>query len=170
MVCLLFASCIGEEEVTSSTTDRVRVGDALPAFSVRLDDGALVTPAALYGHTAVITFFNTGCGDCRRELPVLQQLYEAYAARDVRFVCISRAQPVAEVSAYWQENGLTLPVSSQPDRTVYELFASRGIPRVYVVNPAGRVHALFSERVDAGALRQAIEQAAGSQSDAASRQ
>lgn len=39
------------------------------------------------------------------------------------------------VAAFWQKYGLTLPYSVQPDRKIYDLFASSIVPRVYVVSP-----------------------------------
>ncbi|WP_305300806.1 hypothetical protein [Muribaculum intestinale] len=57
-------------------------------------------------------------------------------ALDVRFICISRGETQPSVAAYWQEAGLTLPYSAQPDDAVYRLFANRIIPRVYVTSPS----------------------------------
>lgn len=80
-------------------------------------------------------------------------------ALDVRFICISRGETQPSVAAYWQEAGLTLPYSAQPDDAVYRLFANRIIPRVYVTRPAAPlpvISALFVERLTPEALRAAL--------------
>ncbi len=116
----------------------VEAGDPLPQFSVTLNDGATVTTASLRGKVAVIEFFNTSCDDCRRGFPVIQQLYEHYADDDaVEIFCIARDEDDASISHYWSANGLTIPYSPQTGRSVYELFASTGIPRLYIADRKG---------------------------------
>lgn len=130
----------------SSCTDRpepaelVRVGDLLPAFTVQLSDGTLLDSSDL--RPGLIVFFHTGCPDCRQVLPAVQQVYDIYK-EDIRFVAISRAQP--DAADYWQQNGLSIPLSAQPDRSLYDRFARSGIPRIYVVDASGRIAALFDD-------------------------
>ena len=111
----------------------LQTGDRLPDFEITLDDGSSVSTEMLKGRKSVIVFFSTGCGDCRRELPVVQDYYDECKKRDSDcfFVCISREEGEASVMAYWEENGFTMPYSAQTDRSVYNLFASSGIPRRY---------------------------------------
>lgn len=154
VVCLLLASgCVtdaGSEAPDSG--DVVQVGQSLPAFSVTLSDGTSVSDLSLRGRAAVIVFFHTTCRDCQRELPELQAVYDELQPQ-AHFVCISRAEPAADVSAYWSDHNLTLPYSAQTDRVVYNLFARHTIPRVYVADAGGTVRACFVEQVDTDSLR-----------------
>lgn len=110
-------------------------GDALPRFCVTTLDGDVVSSEDSRGRELVIVFFATWCPDCRRELPLIQEEYEANmrlpAAEQAQYVCISREEGPEVVEKYWNEAGLTMPVSAQTDRAVYSLFASAGIPRVF---------------------------------------
>ena len=130
LACL--AGCIGEEEAPEWY---LRPGDALPQFEVTAIDGKKVGSADSYNASMVIVFFNTTCPDCRRELPILQKQYDENQRlpeeeRSI-YICISREEGEADVERYWAENNLALPVSAQPDRRVYSLFASIGIPRIF---------------------------------------
>lgn len=129
---MVLASCIHEDD---EWVERVAVGDRLPAFTVTLSDGTR------YDSTepgeSVIVFFNTSCTDCQRELPRLDTQYKAGEFAGQRLVCISRAEEEGSVAAYWRANGLTLPYSAQPDRRIFDLFASAGIPRIYTVDSCG---------------------------------
>lgn len=164
-VCLTaMAACSLGEDMAEGSGDVVTVGQRLPVFDVTLADGSVFSSADLAGRPVVIVFFNTTCGDCRKELPTVQELY-GDLGEAVRFVCIGRAEPAADVAAYWAANGLTLPYSAQSDRRVYELFATRAIPRVYVADAAGIVRATFVEKVSEKKLRAAIENALQSSSE-----
>ena len=115
----------------------------------------------LSGKVGVITFFNTSCADCRRELPEVQRAYEALGDR-AEFVCIAREEDAETIGAYWNAAGFTMPYSPQRDRTVYAKFASSGIPRIYVTAPDDRIYACFSDadQVTASDIGTAIEAAA----------
>ena len=117
--------------------DAVEVGDMLPEFTVVMNDGRTVESGSLQGQPSFILFFNTACGDCRRE---------RYGA-DGRmvFMAISREQDALAVGEYWADNGLTIPFSAQTDRTVYHLFAYSSIPRIYVVDASRVVRAVFTD-------------------------
>ena len=114
------------------------VGDSLPTFKVETDDGTIYSNETLVGHVAVIFFFYTPCGDCKRELPILNQIYLDYRENNaIRCIGISRAESAVSVSAYWKANDLSMPYSAQNDRSVYELFATSEIPRIYITNRQG---------------------------------
>lgn len=115
--------------------DLVHAGDPLPHFTVVLNDGSTVSKESLLGTPAVIVFFNTSCHDCQRELPVLNSQYLADTTR--RWVCISREEGKESIEKFWKEKNLSLPYSAQTDRSIYNLFAISGIPRLYLVNEEG---------------------------------
>lgn len=134
----LCACSMMEEGDDTPITNKVNVGDKLPTFAITMHDGSALTTADLLGKPSLIVFFSTTCGDCRRELPALNARYLQHGA-DTTFVAISREQADAEVAAYWQAEGLSIPFSAQADRTVYSLFATSGIPRIYISDANGVV-------------------------------
>ncbi len=144
MALLLFpCSCIEEEE--TSLEDVVTRGMKLPDFAVVMNDGTTVTGATLRNTVSVVMFFHTECPDCRLVLPCVQRLYDTYASQGVRFALISREEEAASVAAYWAEQSFTMPYSPQPDRKVYELFAYKRVPRIYVSDSVGTVRYIFTD-------------------------
>lgn len=122
----------------------VAPGDKLPEFSVTISDGTVCGSQTLSGRWGVIEFFNTGCGDCRESFPVLQEVSEYYQDNPkVEVIAIAREENSEDIETYWSENNLTIPWSAQPDRKVYNLFATVGIPRLYISNPDGVIAAAY---------------------------
>lgn len=129
------AGCISEDEPQGPS---ISVGEPLPQFSVEMNDGTVISTESLRGKVAVIVFFNTDCSDCRKELPVIQQLWnEVKDNPSVQVVPISREESATDILTYWEANSLTLPFSAQETREIYSLFAPSVIPRTYVSNPDG---------------------------------
>lgn len=108
------------------------VGDKIPAFAATMNNGSVITDLAFNEKIGLIAFFNTNCIDCVKELPVLQKVWEKYLTNIV-FCPISREQGAEAIAKYWSDNKLSMPYSPQEDRTLYNKFASSGIPRIYIV-------------------------------------
>ena len=114
------------------------IGDSLPTFSVELSDGTVISNTSFIGKAGVIVFFNTGCSDCRKELPVIQELWEEFKSdENVLIAAIARDESADEIEQYWKENGLTMPYSPQKGREVYNLFAPSVIPRIFITDKKG---------------------------------
>lgn len=135
---LLCASCIKDDPAGESLLAN---GDMMPAFSVTLNDGSTVSNRTLTGQPSVIIFFDTACGDCQRELPHIQKAYDSLRAEgsDIPFICVAREQKAAEVAEYWTSARLTMPWSAPGSRTVYNEFATLGIPRTYIFDREGKL-------------------------------
>ncbi len=130
--------------VTDDTGGDVKVGDRLPHFAVTLSDGAIVTDADLLGKVNLIAFFTVTCPDCQETLPELQKIYDRYS-KQISVLLISRAEDYEVVMPYWKENGFTMPVSPQKNRSVYELFAKSIVPRVYICSRDNVVKAIHTD-------------------------
>ena len=111
---IMSISCVRDRR---NGSEGLAVGDKLPEFQAVMNDGSTVcVPDDLKGGVSCIVFFNTGCADCRQELPVIQQLYDD--VEGVFFLLVSRAEDEASISSWWAANGITMPFSPQPDRQI----------------------------------------------------
>ena len=150
-------SCEPVIENTEPDPETIHVGDKLPFFSIKISQGDSLSTEDFLGKATALVFFHTMCGDCQRELPVVETLYQKYE-KEVRFICISREQTDEEVAAYWEKHQLSIPYSAQTDRSIFSLFASSTIPRIYITDSTNTITAIFIEKADANELEEAIKQ------------
>ena len=121
---------------TSLTT----VGDPVPGFSVTGLDGASIASATLQGKVAIVMFWATWCPACRAELPrVEKDLWRRFDSPQLAFLAIARGQNAGEVRPFREQNRYTMPMALDLDKSAYAKFATQGIPRLYVVSPAGKI-------------------------------
>lgn len=143
MIMCTTQGCVTENEPEGAS---LQVGEALPYFSVTLNDGTTVSNATITGKVPMIVFFNTGCGDCQRELPQIQKVWDEFKDNpDVVIALIAREETEEEIQAYWTQAGFTMPYSAQAGREVYNLFAQSIIPRIYIADKKGIVTASYSD-------------------------
>lgn len=154
LLCFLCVGCSSvNDDTDNDSVERIVVGDDVPKFSVGVVDHGMLTTFStshLEGET-VIVFFSTLCVDCKRELPELNAYYLRHC-NDAGFqmVAISRAEDEDMVAPFWEEYGLEIPYSAQPDRRIYDMFAKSIVPRVYFVAPSGKVTKVLIENFDVG--------------------
>lgn len=142
----LCMACMGSDPDNHEGAN-LGVGDALPSFVVTMNNGASVASTDLLGHTSVIVFFSTSCPDCQKELPELQRLWDATDRAVTPILLISRAQGQTEIERYWQSQGLNMLYSPQSDRTIYHLFATSRIPRIYISDSKGIIRYIHTDEV-----------------------
>lgn len=141
---VLFTGCINDNPEVWS----LNVGDRLPAFSVVTSTGEIVSDSSFSDSKGAIIFFSTVCGDCKRELPLIDRQYRRLRSlpemEHFLLICISRGEDSGTVMKFWEDYGLEMPVAVA-DAGVYYLFASSGVPRMYVVG-SGLIRDVFLEK------------------------
>jgi peroxiredoxin len=133
LVLMVFSACISDDDSPEGTS--LGVSDTLPTFQVVMNDGTTVRTSDLLGDVSVVVLFSVDCGDCRVELPEVQRLWDWQLG--VPIVLIARENTKEQIEAFWQQAQLTMSYSPQADRSVYSLFATSRVPRIYVSDAQG---------------------------------
>ncbi len=168
LTLVVLTACVDDDDADEGPISLVNVGDPIPEFTLSGSDGTDVYSSALSGQVYILNFFDTGCPDCQEELQVLQRIYDKYH-ETVPVLNVPRSQSEEEVQAYWSEKGFSMPFFMSTDRELYYQFATRIIPRTYVVDGEGKATAAFDDSPTAdydtldATLRQLLLAAAGSE-------
>lgn len=157
---LLLTTVVACQKNGLSNGRELIVGDQIPNFSVTTTEGMVISNTDFNNKVGIINFFNSACKDCLSELPTLNNVYLPFLSVDkesedykdyavdndlLTFVNISRSENESSVKKTWQRLNLKMPVSAQENDAVYKLFASRGIPKTYVILNS-RIVAVYNEQ------------------------
>lgn len=127
-----------EDEVAATTL--VKVGEMAPDFTVTMFDGSTVTLSELKGKVVWLNFWATWCPPCREELKRVQQdVIDRYADEPFVFLPISRGETHETVAAFREQQGYTFAMGLDPERKIYDRFASNYIPRNFLIDKEGRI-------------------------------
>lgn len=142
-VILLLPGCGNRTKSAQTQTDDatiVKVGDPAPDFTVEMVDGSRMTLASLRGKVVLLNFWATWCPPCREELTRVQaDIIDRFAGRDFVFLPVSRGEERRAVEAFREKTGYTFPMGLDPDRAIYDRYASNYIPRNFLIGPDGKV-------------------------------
>ncbi|MBQ3187176.1 MAG: TlpA family protein disulfide reductase [Alistipes sp.] len=124
----------------TATTTLVKEGMQAPDFTVEMFDGSTQTLSSLKGKVVLVNFWATWCPPCREELKRVQQdLVERFAGEEFVFIPISRGEERETVAAFREQMGYTFAMGLDPERKIYDLFASNFIPRNFLIDKEGKV-------------------------------
>ena len=144
-VLLLLPSCGNRNAKKSAETDTesttlVKAGETAPDFTVELVDGSQLSLKELRGKVVLLNFWATWCPPCREELShVQQQVIDRFAGEEFVFLPISRGEERAAVEAFRAKTGYAFPMGLDTDETIYKRYATRFIPRNFLIDRTGRV-------------------------------
>lgn len=134
------AGAAAQEAAETAATTIVCEGEVAPDFTVDMFDGSTVTLSSLRGKVVLLNFWATWCPPCREELKhVQEQIIDRFAGREFVFLPISRGEQRAAVEIFRAETGHTFAMGLDPDEKIYKRYATRFIPRNFLIDRTGRV-------------------------------
>lgn len=143
-ILLLLPGCGGranknaQDEAEAATL--VKAGAAAPDFTVEMFDGQKIALADLRGKVVLLNFWATWCPPCRQELArVKSDVIDRFAGRDFVFLPVSRGETREAVAAFREKTGYDFPMGLDPQREVYDRYASNFIPRNFLIDRDGKV-------------------------------
>jgi thiol-disulfide isomerase/thioredoxin len=144
------------------------LADLPPAVSViPLKDvnGSPFKLADFFGKVAVVNFWATWCGPCRREIPELVKLHKEFQSRGVEIVGLSTENPetsAEKIRKFIQDFQIDYRIGWAPAEVAVPLMQGHeAIPQIFVISRDGRILKRFVgfSAAYASQLKQVLEDA-----------
>ncbi len=114
-------------------------GDSFPGVEIEPVDGDEVIT---WGSDRIIllNFFIVPCKHCKKMLEYIQEnIWPEFQESGGYFVCIGREHSKAEVREFRDQGNYLVPFAADPDRSIYEQFAQKKVPRNYLFDKEGQL-------------------------------
>ncbi|MGB5538951.1 MAG: TlpA disulfide reductase family protein [Gammaproteobacteria bacterium] len=120
---------------------RLEVPVAAPGFALTDMDGKTHRVEDYRGNWVLINFWATWCPPCRKEMPSLEKLYQAYQDRSFRVLAVNQWEDVDHVFSYMGELNVfpSFPILFDPESKISEAYGVRGLPTSFIIDPQGRI-------------------------------
>ena len=117
-------------------------GNAAPAFKLKDMDGKLFDSKSLRGQWSFIHFWASWCGPCRKELPAIEKLTQAFKGTSLKIVLINTAETEDIVFNFFGTISVNLDTLLDTDGQATEQWKPRGLPSTFLVDPKGKIRYL----------------------------
>ncbi|MFC3365889.1 TlpA family protein disulfide reductase [Pedobacter fastidiosus] len=132
-----------EQSKLISNLESVKVGKAVPYFSVKDDNGKLFQNESLKGKPYLIVFSATWCAPCQKQLPLLKQVYEKYKPEGLKVVYFNNDSDVKRWKEHILKNKLTwINVSERLKPTeskIQKSFGVYAVPTCLLIDKEGKI-------------------------------
>lgn len=136
---LLIAITVKAQDDIEATT-LLKLNAQMPAFTVNALKGGSFNSEELKGKVVLINFWATWCGPCKTEMPLIQKnIFDDIKNPEFKLLAISRGEEKEVVTKFIEKTKYSFPVYLDTNKKVYELFATRYIPRNFVIGKDGKV-------------------------------
>ena len=133
--------------------------DAVAYFKLENVAGGFMTSEDLKGKVTVIDLWATWCELCVREIPIYNQLYDAFRSQDVAIVGIAVYSPRRDIPSRARQLGIKYPVLIGNDTTDQGFGHVQAFPTTVVISKEGKIYKRYVGTVAGKAekIRQDIE-------------
>ena len=146
LMSMAVVGCINDESKTSEETTLVKLGDKAPNFTVELYPSGNISLSSLQGEVVLLTFWDPECPTCRKEIAVVQQrIIDHFEGEEFHYLPIARGQDYNSIKKFCTSNGYTFPVGIDPKREIYNLYASKYVPRSFIIDKQGFIRHIYVE-------------------------
>lgn len=114
-------------------------GAPAPTFTLPARAGGEVSLAGLKGQVVLINFWATWCGPCRKEMPLLDQIYQRYKSLGFTLLAVNVEEDSAGAEKWLAATPVSFPVLFDRQNAVSKLYDVTAMPSTVIVDRKGNV-------------------------------
>lgn len=137
--CAVALVLLGSALVLARTSAAQPRSRPAPDFTMTSYDGQTVALSGLRGQVAVVNFWASWCTYCGDEAHELEKAWQEYRDRGVKFVGVDCADSDAKGRQFIEQYGITYPNGPDAGNRISDLYAVRGMPETFIIDPQGEI-------------------------------
>ena len=140
---ICFATVIGWSLRDTSAKE----GGLAPDFSVKTDQGTMITANSFGGKVLVLNFWATWCAPCVQEIPSLSEFQKRFANSGVVVVAISVDKSEQKYRTFLERIHVSFETAHDPNMDVSNEYGTFQFPETYIIKN-GRIMRKFPNAED----------------------
>lgn len=122
-------------------------GGPAPAFSIKTDEGKVVTTSSFGGKILVLNFWATWCAPCVQEIPSLNEFQRRFTKSGVVVLAISVDKNDRKYRTFLSRIPVSFETARDPSQDVSAEYGTFQFPETYIIKD-GRIMRKFANAED----------------------
>lgn len=130
-----------KNEVHNDTSLAYSEGDRLQSFTLPSTSGDQISLEETLEENRIVwvNFWATWCGPCRREMPIMSDLYEKYRDKGFTVIAISVSEDASTVKGYLNRHPVPFTVLLDSAGHLAEKFNIKALPTSFLIDSTGKI-------------------------------
>ncbi len=124
---------------TLASASLVASADAAPDFTLPSSKGDNVRLAEQRGQVVMLNFWASWCGPCRKEMPLLDAMYQRYSSAGFVLYGVNVEEDNTDAKKLLKELGVTFPVLFDTESKASSLYNVDAMPTTVLIDKKGQV-------------------------------
>lgn len=124
---------------TKDEVQKVEVGKKAPDFVLTDLNGEKHQLSKYEGEGVLLNFWATWCKPCEKEMPFLNNQYQAYKDQGVNILAINVGESNVAVSEFTNRYELQFPILTDKDQQVMTAYGVNPLPITFLIDKEGNV-------------------------------
>ena len=117
----------------------VHAGDSAPDFSIRADNGRVITARDFGGKLLILNFWASWCAPCVYEAPSLNELQRRLGSRGLVVLGVSEDRDEQKYRDFLEHFHISFLTARQPDESIKVRYGTVQLPESYIIDQNGKV-------------------------------
>lgn len=128
-----YSSLFGENEA------QIGVNDEAPNFVLEGLHGTSIQLEDYQGKGIFLNFWGTYCPPCEREMPYMENQYQAFQDRGVEVLAVNVGESSLPVQNFMDRHQLTFPIPMDRNSQVVDQYGIQPLPTTFLIDEKGIV-------------------------------
>jgi len=124
---------------TKDKHEKIAVGDQAPDFVLMDMEGNKHKLSDYKGKGVFLNFWATWCKPCEREMPYMDNQYQAFKDHGVEILAVNVGQPEFSIKKFVQKHDLSFPILKDSNKDVMGVYDIYNLPATILINPEGKI-------------------------------
>ncbi|WP_179295477.1 thiol-disulfide oxidoreductase ResA [Bacillus sp. FJAT-45350] len=120
-------------------SEPIRIGAVAPDFIVIDTNGNTVELADFEGKGVYLTFWSTFCAICERNMPIVEEQYQAYKEQGIEVIGVNIGEREESVKSFIEKHDLSFTTVIDHDRNVLGDYGVVHLPTTVLIDKHGIV-------------------------------
>jgi len=143
VVLLLLTAAILFSIFSKDKVKVLAVGDKAPDFELVDIDGNTHRLSDYKGEGVFLNFWGTWCPPCKREMPDMEEQYQAFKDKGVHVLSVNSGESNLKVKTFRDQYGLSFPIVIDKAKDIRELYNIQPLPTTFLIDKDGKIQKII---------------------------